>query len=172
MSNSQSKEESEEKSFTNQAHQSDNDLSNSEIRYEIIVAGGEKKSVEHILLPATVPKEKNVLTRLWSAIQRRKPSDSVPNWSYLKPMKTRREGFMTGIYKDQMFAFGGFGSGLSLESLDLNDPRARWQYRDRVFQKDLWHSAAVVYGESAYIFSGSLGEGASCSNIYRYNLIL
>ena len=43
MSNSQSKEESEEKSFTNQAHQSGNDLSNSEIRYEIIVTGGETK---------------------------------------------------------------------------------------------------------------------------------
>ena len=174
MSDSQSKEESEEKSksFANQAHGTDNDLSNKEIMYEIIVAGGEfRKSVEHILLPATlqIPKEKNILKRLRSAILPRKSSNSVQKWTYLQSMRTRREGFMTGIYKDQMFAFGGLGSGLSFESLDLNDPLAQWQYRDRVFQQDLWHSAAVVYGESAYIFGGNF-NGPS-SNIYRLSLV-
>ena len=117
-----------------------------------------------------VPKEKGVLTRLRSAILPRKLSNSVQKWSYLKSMIARREGLMTGIYKDQMFAFGGIGCGRSLESLDLNDPLAQWQYCVEVFQDDLWHSAAVVFGESAYIFGGTLDKRKS-SNIYRYNLI-
>ncbi len=83
--------------------ESGNNPSDNEKIYEVIVAGGEnKKSVEHILLLATLPKEKNLLARLWSRIFSRESSDnpqcktdeadSIGKWSYLKPMKTRREG--------------------------------------------------------------------------------
>lgn len=141
--------------------------------YEIIVAGGEnKKSVEHILLPSTLPKEKNVLERLWSAIFSKQSTNNpdednaMGKWSYRKPMKTRREGFMTGIYQDQMFAFGGIGSGRSMEYLELNNPRARWEHQGEIFPEDLWASAAVVYGDSAYIFGGGISDSPR-TNVYR-----
>lgn len=141
---------------------------------EIIVAGGEnKKSVEHILLPARLPKEKNVLERLWSKIFSGQPSNeasAIGKWSYLKPMKTRREGFMTGIYQDKMFAFGGIGSGRSMEYLDLNNPRAQWEHQGEIFPEDLWASAAVVYGDSAYIFGGGISESPR-TNVYRLIVI-
>ena len=137
--------------------------------YEIIVAGGEcQESVERILLPATLPatlpKEKNLLARLWSKIFSKQ---SVGKWSYLKPMNTRREMFMTGIYQDQMFAFGGTGSGRSMEYLELNNPDAQWEYRLEIFPEDLWSSAGVVYGDSAYTFGGGISEDSPRTNVYR-----
>ena len=61
--------------------------------YEFIVAGGEcQESVERILLPATLPKEKNPLARLWSTIfskqSAKNPLHAIGKWSYLQPMNT------------------------------------------------------------------------------------
>ena len=143
--------------------------------YEFIVAGGEcQESVERILLPATLPttlpKEKNPLARLWSTIfskqSTKNPLHAIGKWSYLQPMNTRREGFMTGIYQDQMFVFGGTGTGRSMEYLELNNPGAQWEYKLEIFSEDLWASAGVVYGDSAYIFGGGIGDSPR-TNVYR-----
>lgn len=145
--------------------------------YEIIVAGGEnKKSVEHILLPAILPKEKNVLERLWSAIFSRQSSNNrhsntneahaIRKWNYRKPMRIKREAFMAVIYQDQMFAFGGRSSNRIMENLELNNPRARWQCQGEIFPEYMSESTAVVYGDSAYIFGGGFGSAPS-TNIYR-----
>ena len=182
MNNSLSKEKSEKKpKALDETLESGNDPTDRQKIYEVIVAGGEnKKSVEHILLPACLPKGKNLLARLWSAIFSSKSSDNpqsktdeaklLGKWSYLKPMRTRREAFMTAIYQDEMFAFGGFGTGRSMETLELNSPRARWQHRGTIFPVDLWASAAVQYGGYGYIFGGSIGAVAA-TNVYKLVII-
>ena len=182
MSDAASKEEvvQKPKAFDETLELRNNPLDNEKI-YEVIVAGGEnKKSVEHILLLATLPKEKNLLARLWSRIFSRESSDnpqgktdeadSIGKWSYLKPMKTRREGFMTAINKDQMFAFGGRTSGQSIEWLELNNPRARWQYHREIFPEYLCAPAGVVYGDNMYIFGHNYNEG-SPANVYRLPIL-
>ncbi|CAB3983445.1 kinase [Paramuricea clavata] len=181
MNNSLSKEELENKpKASDETLESGNDPTDSKKIYEVIVAGGEnKKSVEHILLPACLPKEKNLLARLWSAIfskssenpqSKTDEANLLGKWSYLKPMRNRREAFMTAIYQDQMFAFGTRSGARCFETLDLSNPRARWQYHGDILSEYISAPAAVVYGDSVYIFGGNIQRGAS-TNVYRFSLV-
>jgi hypothetical protein len=187
MSNSSSKEELEKKpKALDQTLESGNDPTDRQKIYEVIVAGGEnKKSVEHILprilLPACfIPKEKNLLARLWSAIFSSKSSENpqsktdeaklLGKWSYLKPMRNRREAFLTAICQDEMFAFGTRSGARCFETLELSYPRARWQFHGDILSEYISAPAAVVYGDSVYIFGGNI-QGRPCSNVYRLLII-
>ena len=182
MNNSLSKEELENKpKALDETFESGNDPTESQKIYEVIVVGGEnKKSVEHILLPACLPKGKNLLARLWSAIFSRKSSENpqsktdeanlLGKWSYLKPMRNRREAFLTAIYQDEMFAFGTRSGARCFETLELNNPRARWQFHGDILSEYISAPAAVVYGDSVYIFGGNI-QGRPCSNVYRLLII-